>query len=297
MEWKREPRDCRLGVTRSGLVAAVALLCLAVPAADAGVLDRTLARLARVAELYRDNALGFACEEDIAYSGSERGHVRFAYLFIRDDHGKLRDFRTWKSGAKGDEVDPRDYHVPRYLESAYLWAFVFRSDRQPLYRFALRDDETAGDPKAVVIRFVPRAPVRKGVNDWAGYARIDRGTSQILSVEAYTPEDWNRMLMRDADAAMAGKRDPHEDAATYDVERIVTEFGFDKNGMRFPSHVEIVKTRSTVVPGATHDAVKTTTVRRVTQDYTKFEFFSVRSSEEITRFVNGDAALASSPDR
>ena len=258
-------------------------------------LEATLTRLARVAELYRDNALGFACEEDIAYSGTESGHVRFAYLFIRDEHGKLRDFRTWKSGTKGDEVDPRDYRVPRFLESAFLWAFVFRSDRQPLYRFELQDGDTVGDRRVVVIRFVPRAPIRKGVNDWAGYARVDGQTSQILSVEAYTPEDWNRMLVRDADAATAGRRDPHEDSATYDVERIVTEFGFDKNGMRFPSHVEIVKTRSKVVPGVAEDAVKTTTLRRVTQVYSKFEFFSVRSSDEITRFVNGGGTLPAAP--
>jgi len=277
------------------LLAALLLVTAApaatAPAAHTPTLDRSLTRLARVAELYRDNALGFACEETIAYSGAESGQVRFAYLFIRDEHGKLRDFRTWKSGTKGEEVDPRDYRVPRFLESAYLWAFIFRSDRQPLYRFELQADETAGDRPIVVIRFVPRAPIRKGINDWAGFARIDRETSQILSVEAYTPEDWNRMLVRDADAATAGRRDPHEDAKTYDIERIVTEFGFDKNGMRFPSHVEIVKTRSKVVPGATRDAVKTSTLRRVTQDYSKFEFFSVRSSEEITRFVNGDAAL------
>jgi len=264
-------------------------------AADAGVLDHALTRLARVAELYRDSALGFACQEDIAYSGTASGRLRFAYLFIRDDHGKLRDFRTWPSGAKGEEVDPRDYNVPRFLESAYLWAFVFRSDRQPLYRFELQPEETAGGRTVVVIRFIPRAPIRKGVNDWAGYARIDLETSQILSVEAYTPEDWNRRLLRDEDAAMAGKRSWDEATAIYDIERIVTDFGFDKNGMRFPSHVEIVKTRSKVVPGVAEDAVKTRTLRRVTQDYSKFEFFSVRSSDEILRFVNGDGTLPVKP--
>ena len=258
-------------------------------------LDATLARLARVAELYRDNALGFACEEAIAYSGQDSGHVRFAYLFIRDEHGKLRDYRTWKSGTKGEEVDPRDYHVPRFLESAYLWAFIFRADRQPLYRFELLSEETLGDRKVVVIRFLPRAPIRKGVNDWAGDARIDRETSQILEVEAYTPEDWNRALLRDVDAALAPSRDRHEDSKTYDIERIVTKFGFDKNGMRFPSCVEITKARSTVVPGASHDALKTSIVRRVTQDYTKFEFFSVRSSDEITRFVDAEGTLRAAP--
>jgi hypothetical protein len=244
-----------------------------------------------LAELYRDNALGFACEETIAYSGAENGRIQFAYLFIRDERGKLRDFRTWKSGTRGDEVDPRDYRVPRFLESAYLWAFIFRADRQPLYRFERLNEEHVGDRTAIVIQFLPREPIRKGLNDWAGYARVDGGTSQILEVEAYSPADWGRKVRRDAEVALAQKRNTHADRAAYDIERIVTTFGFEKNGMRLPSHVEIILTRSTLVPGAIHETVWESTLRKVTQDYAKFEFFSVRSSDEIARFVNGEGPL------
>jgi hypothetical protein len=45
------------------------------------------------------------------------------------------------------------------------------------------------------------------------------------------------------------------------------------------------------VPGPIQDALRETTLLTVTQDYTKFEFFSVRSSEEIQRFVDGEASL------
>jgi len=276
---------------RHVLLPVAAALSLAVHAADAGGLDRTLTRLARVAELYRDNALGFACQETIAYSGSETGRIQFAYLFIRDGSGRLRDFRTWRMGTtakeRGQEVDPRNYRVPRFLESAYLWAFVFRSDRQPLYRFEILGKDTVHGRPAVRIRFLPREPIRKGLNDWAGDAWVDHETTQILEVEAYSPTDWNRRLRLDAGVVV--------EPQTYDIERIVTTFGFEKSGMRFPSHVEITTTRSTVVPGANHEVLRESTVRNVTQDYSHFEFFSVRTSEEITHFVNGEGPLVARP--
>jgi len=281
------------------LFALAAMLFLAAQGADPVGRDRQLARLARVAELYRDNALGFACQETITYSGAQTGRIQFAYLFIKDASGKLRDFRTWKTGTtaaeRGREVDPSDYKVPRYLASAYLFAFVFRSDRQPLYRFDLLREESVGDRTAVVIGFLSRNPIRKGKNDWVGFASVDRETSQLLEVEAYTPADWNRKVRRDADVATAPTRDAHDDPVTYDIERIVTTFGFEKNGMRFPSRVENVKTRFTVVHGAGQDTLRETTLRRVTQDYTRFEFFSVRSSAEIMRFVDGEGPLVAPP--
>ena len=100
----------------------------------------TLSRLARVADLYRDAALEFACLETIEYRGatSGRGRIQFSYIFIHEN-GKFRDYRTWRTGTtastKGEEVDPANYHVPQFLESAYLWAFVFREDRQPHHSY------------------------------------------------------------------------------------------------------------------------------------------------------------------
>lgn len=269
----------------------VAALSFAAHAADKGGLDRTLTRLARVAELYRDTALGFACQETIAYSGRETGRMQFAYLFIRDETGRIRDFRTWKAGTtakeRGREVHPEDYRVPVFLESAYLWAFVFRADRQPLHRFKQLREEPVGDRSAVVIQFLPRAPIQKRLNDWAGYAWIDRETSQILKVEAYSPDDWNWRMRPKAE--ILKERRP------YDIQRVVTDFGFEKNGMRFPTHVELTTTRFSVVSGSDRDELRETTLQQLTQDYSRFEFYSVRSSEEIMRFVNGEGPLTAAP--
>jgi hypothetical protein len=272
---------------RGVLRSVTAVLCLAATTADAGDMERTLSRLARVAELYRDSALGFACQETIAYSGLATGRIQFAYLFIRDEHRRLRDFRTWKTGTtakeRGREVNPADYRVPVFLESAYLWAFIFRADRQRLFRFEMLRDENVGDHTAAVIQFVPRAPIRKKLNDWAGYAWIDRETSQILKVEAYSPTDWNWKMRTQADIV--------KERQSYDTERVVTEFGLEKNGMRFPTHVEITTTRSAVVSGNSRDELRESTLQKLTQDYSRFEFYSVRSSDEIMRFVNGESLL------
>jgi hypothetical protein len=276
---------------KPALLPVAAVFCLTASAADVGDMERTLSRLARVAELYRDTALGFACQETIAYSGDATGRIQFAYLFIRDDHGRLRDFRTWKTGTtakeRGREVNPADYRVPAFLESAYLWAFIFRADRQPLFHFEKLRDETSRDRAAIVIQFVPRAPIRKRLNDWAGYAWIDRDTTQILKVEAYSPADWNRKMRSKAELLI--ERQP------YDIERVVTEFGFEKNGMRFPSHVELTTTRHSVVSGNTRDELRESTVQTLTQDYSRFEFYSVRSSDEIMRFVDGAGPLPAVP--
>jgi hypothetical protein len=280
-------------VVPSLLVASVCLTAHGNPAVD---FDVTLTRLARVAELYRDTALGFACEETIVATGGATQRVQFAYIFIKGDDGRLRDFRTWRTGTtakrRGEEVDPRDYKVPRYLASAYLWAFVFRSDRQPLHRFQLLGQDTALDRPALKIEFVPRSPVVNGLNDWAGFAWVDAETSQILKFESYSPSDWNKRTQIVADVAAAPTRLPRDEKTPVLIDKIVTEFGFVKNGMRFPSRVEMSTTRANVKYGRTDDPYRERVLDKVVQSYSKFEFFSVRTSEEILRFVNSGAPLA-----
>ena len=43
------------------------------------------------------------------------------------------------------------------------------------------------------------------------------------------------------------------------------------------------------MPGARDGALRETTLLTVNQDYSRFQFYSVRSREEITRFVDGDS--------
>lgn len=282
-------------IRRYGLVLILAAQLVSTDAGSATPFEVTLTRLARVAELYRDTALGFACEETIVATGGTTRRVQFAYIFIKGDDGRLRDFRTWRMGTtakqRGQEVDPRDYKVPRYLASAYLWAFVFRSDRQSLYRLKLiGEDEALGRP-ALKIQFVPVPPVIKGINDWAGFAWVDRKTSQMLKFESYAPADWNARLRVAEDVETAASRNPHDEKEPYLIDRIVTEFGFEKNGMRFPSHVDMSTTQVTVKYGRTADPLRERVLDEVVQIYSHFEFFSVRTREEINQFVNEGGSL------
>jgi hypothetical protein len=282
---------------------AVALLAAF---ACAGALDAetassaaSLARLARVAELYRDAALGFACRETITYRGAETGRIEFAYIFIHDEKGRFRDFRTWRTGTtkeqRGSEVDPRDYSVPRFLESAYLWAFIFRADRQPLHEFFGLGSEVALDRPAVKIGFRPKGKVRAGLNDWTGIAWIDPATSQILKVQAWSLEAWNRKVAREADLKDAPGRPSSWVSEPYDIETIVTEFSVVKNGMRFPGKVTIDRSISTVLGGEREWPTREREVLHVVQEYSDYEFYSVRTTDEIERFVAGTGALGTRP--
>ena len=282
---------------RIALAMAFLVTSATVPATTPPKTGLTLTRLARVAELYRDTALSFSCEEQIEYKGKTTGRIQFAYLFIHDDKGKFRDYRTWRSGTtaaeRGTEVDPANYHVPRFLQSAYLWAFIFRADRQPHHAFFnLGEDTVLGRP-ALKIGFQPKGSILKGWNDWAGIASIDRETTQILKVEAWSPEHWNRKVKLDADLAAAPKHDTLWESEPYDIESIVTEYTVVKNGMRFPGKVTIVRSVSTVLGGEREWPLRERETVRVTQEYSNYEFFSVRTSEQIRKFVAGDAELPS----
>ncbi|HJQ96823.1 MAG TPA: hypothetical protein VJ826_00845 [Candidatus Polarisedimenticolaceae bacterium] len=270
------------------LIATAAVLLLATAPSSAP----TLSRLARVAELYRDSALNFACLETIEYRGGDSGRIQFSYIFIHDDDKKFRDYRTWRTGttasAKGEEVDPANYHVPRFLQSAYLWAFVFRKDRQPHHAFFnLGKDEALGRP-AVKIGFQPKGSLMKGWNDWAGVAWIDAETSQILKVEAWSPEHWNRKVKLDADVAAAPAKEQLWESEPYEIETVVTEFSVLKNGMRFPGKITIDRVVSTVLGGEREWRTRDRAVYHVTQEYSKYEFFSVRTEVEIRRIVDAD---------
>lgn len=283
-----------MGLKSYARVLTALAIIVAAAAKPSRPFNVVLARLARVAELYRDSALGFSCLETIVSTGMQSHRIQLAYIFV-NEHGKLRDYRTWPGGttakAQGDEVDPLSYKIPRYLASAYLWAFVFRADRQPRYRFKLVGEDSVLQRAALKIQFVPVPPIAKDINDWAGYAWVDRDTSQILKFESYAPPDWDRHVQLVADTAAASKRDAHENPEPYVIDRIVTEFGFVRNGMRFPSHVVMTTIEYRLLYGHHDDPLRERTLDKVVQDYDTFEFFSVRTSDEITSYVDGNGRL------
>ena len=237
------------GIVAGAFLVAALLLRPAVPFADESRLQRLLARLDRIASLYRDNALKFSCIEKVTYSSLSvpaRTH-KLEYIYEYKD-GNLTDYRTpYRRRHPGGEVPRRvelsDYEIPYYLNRAYSWVFTFERNRWSLYHYRIVGEERVLGHDAVQIRFDPRPPVLQEVNDWYGRVWVDKETSQLLRVEALKADQ--HAEERRLRAALA--RDSIDKEERYEIATVVTEFSIEENGMRFPGRVEIVRN---ALPGA-----------------------------------------------
>jgi len=248
---------------------------------EAPDLGRLLDRLDGVARLYSDTALRFTCLETI--SAEPGGTQRFEYIYVYGADGKFRDYRTPARSRRGKEVSLASLHLPRWLGQAYSWAFIFRRNRRGRFRFETEGESDALGRPAIRLRFEPIPPIEKDVNDWYGTAWIDRETSQILRVEARTPDDFSKQERFQAELS-AGQRSMSSPAYFY-IESVTTDFAAEKNGMRFPSEVLIERSRF-AVPGHRGRPFEAARVYRVRQTYVDYRFFSVRTAEEIRRILS-----------
>ena len=247
-------------------------------------LEDLLERLARVSELYRDAALRFSCEETITDSGLGGGTSRFDYIYVFDPRDGFKDYRTRKVRGRLRRVTLEKSRVPRFLSQAYSWAFVFAAARQRLHRYEILGEDTVLGRTALRLRFEPIPPYWEELNSWFGTAWIDRETSQLLRVEAMRPDQRAEQGRLEADLAgglvWSGLR-------RYLIERVSTDFTVEKNGMRFPAKVVIEMTRHVVRSRDTGRTSKVSPVYRVEQTYDHYQFFSVRTQEEIRDMISG----------
>lgn len=257
-------------------------------------LEGLLARLARVARLYRDMALKFECTETIDYRAREdwqpsSGYVKFSYLYERDAKGKFEDCRLWRKfgGSAGHArcVNPDEYRIPLYLSNAYLWIFAFLEERQPWHEYRIVGEETVLGRPSVVVEYGPGSVIRAGLNDWYGRAWIDRESSQLLKVQAYRPEYW--VAKRRVERASQEPADDRTATREYEVEWVLTEFDTERNGMRFVSEVQLHRARYREI--ADYKEEKLIDVR---QTYTSYRFFRVASRDEVKGIVEGKALTA-----
>ena len=248
-----------------------------------GPLPRILERLSRIAWLYADTALRFACDETIV---SKPGRtLRYDYIYTVGEDRRLRDYRTQHGGHDAKEIPPDRIPVSPWMSQSYSWIFLFREDRQPLFRFTLEgEDEALGRP-AYRVAFEPVFPIDKELSDWFGTLWVDRESSMILRVVAERSLD--RMAWRRIDeetlkqlGGQGGDR-LHVTTRSY-----VTEFGVVRNGLRFPSLVSIDVTDH-AVPGFRGETQTSRPLRRVEQRYENYRFFNVRTAEEIERQIGG----------
>ena len=276
---------------------------------DADELKTILQRMARTASLFRDTALRFACREKITWRGSgQPGRATFEYVFVYDDQKGFQDYRTapfiGKRRKAPKEISPDDEGVPWYLRSAYLWVFVFRDSRQLLHHYRITGEEEVLGVPAVKIEFEPILPIRAKLNDWYGTAWVDPRLGQLLKIVAYSPQDYKtKSLWEDYRAANI----TDETRATFGT--ITTLFTEEHNGLRFPGKVTLeharyigqrdrnadeIRAKKRTLPDGPQVAEKkrvggsrTMTLLRVVQTYRNYEFFSVRTADEIEDFILG----------
>ncbi len=255
---------------------------------DEGVeLGALLTRASRLASVYRDGALRFSCRETIRWMGhGDRGTRAFNYIYTFAQDGGFEDYRTRIDSVEEvppSALDPLELGVPTYLADPYLWIFVFRESRQPYHHYTIVGEETALGRSALAVEFEPIPPYRDKVNDWFGTAWIDVETSQLLRVEAYTPQDHETKTLIKRHLGSAGAK-----PRFYPLQTVVTEFGFEKNGLRFPSKVEM-RLSSIHVTG--RPKAKELAGLVVTQTYSDYRFYRVRTESEVRGIVAGSTPL------
>ena len=259
-------------------------------------LQPILERLDKVAGLYRDNALSFACHEHILYTSGKPDPVVYdlEYIYEFDEKKTLHDHRTWPGGRKdhpGRDVAMSELSVPSYVMRAYSSIFVFQREKRPSYQFSVLGNETVLGRDAWVIGFESIPPYREAYNDWFGQAWVDRETYQLLRVKQMKADQHEEKLRLEADLDASGGRRPTEHV----IEEIEIEFSVEKNQMRFPSRVVTRRSRYQIRETSKGRKSVEWPLFKVEQTYSSYQFYGVRTSEQIRDLVNPEAAPKNHP--
>ncbi|HEV8376297.1 MAG TPA: hypothetical protein VGR38_08740 [Candidatus Polarisedimenticolia bacterium] len=247
-------------------------------------LKALLAGMDRASRLYLDAALRFTCDETITQSIPRGIHVgRYQYIFVYDAREGFKDYRMRAGRGERPAVDPAREGF-RILQRSYFWVLVFQGKRQAYHRYAILGEASWGGASVLLLRFEPIPPYREGINDWFGTAWVDPSSFQILKVEATRADqkdawDW---VLRDPKAEEAHAWTGSDKSFT--LQKVSTEFKSLKNGMRFPSRSRIVQTRYELAH-AGQEASRVSEEDTV-QTYRHYEFYGVRSAEEIRSLLS-----------
>lgn len=267
------------GVLALAIAASVALIW---PPARAERLDpeprlrEILRELARVDAFYQDNALRFTCDERVIHS-TDRGDrsFRYKYIFVYDDDGQLSDHRVPQGRTRDERAD---YTV---VDRAYTWISIFQPAKWGVsYRYLLGGEAKVLDRPAMAVRFEPLPPYLPEYNEWYGTAWVDVESHQLLRVEALKVSDHLRQQsfeqsLRDAAQAAGTHQSSHL------IERYLTDYTVERNGIRFPTEVTIERSRFQVWGRNGNSGYREYPVLRIRQLYDNYRFFGVQTREEI----------------
>lgn len=250
-------------------------------------LEALLVRLDKVASLYRDTALSFACNETITYAApGTRPEVRkLQYIYVYDDRRDLTDYRTERRrprpGVEPKPIDLRRTDLPVFVSRAYSWVFTFERGKQSLHRFTMLDDAIALGRQAYAIRFEPIPPLQQDINDWFGTVWIDRDSLQFLRVEAMKADQLAEKQRFERHVGAPRPEGAHDRTTSYSFSEIATDFTVEKNGMRFPGLVTIQRQKREIKEANWYKYDRQLAGYTVTQRYDDYQFFGVRTVAEI----------------
>ena len=250
------------------------------PAPETGVeLPVLLDRMDRAASLYRQAALKFSCRETIRTGAGKI--LRFEYLYVIDDDGMFRDYRTKVGDSQALEVSPTTLPVNHWLSRAYSWVFLFGREFTRIVRYRLLGTGQADDRDTVLVGFEPIPPIRKEFNDWIGTAWVEPETGRIVRVEAKGAYDMETVRAAEAGLPPPGKG-PRPDKLRFRVRSATTEFGVEKNEMLLPSEA-VVEIEEHTVPGRDGRPSSSRVIYRTVQTYAGYRFFGVSAEEKQPR--------------
>jgi hypothetical protein len=268
-----------------GCCTLLVLVAEPVRGAEDPDLSLVLERLDRMSQLYEDRALSFTCNERITYRGKTNRRYDFSYLYVLDDDGQPRDLRRTRGSGKDPTPDGPAINVPTYLLRPYSAVFIFQRAKRERLVFELVGSGNALGRPAIKIGFAALPPYVVGENAWFGTAWIDRDSFQLLRVEAYEPEHYERMqAFERARKEAALRRDVGP--SVHQFRRFEVEFGVVEKGMRFPSRVTIEERRYQLPFDVDVDVERSgTRVWTVEQEYRRYRFYNTRAEQQIREFV------------
>jgi len=265
------------------IMAWIALPSCGLAASD-DALPQLLAQLDRVANLYRDTALKFSCVEKIIVTRPRAQPLfyEFEYIYEFSKPSGLVDFRMDKRARHREGEAPSharlsDYDLPYFLTRGYSWIFLFDRAHQERHRYTVGAETRILGRPALPITLEPLPPFEEDVNDWFGTLWVDAESLQPLRVEAMKrAEHEKEKAFRDA----MDSTDPPK-ADYWDFARVQIEFTQEENGMRFPGKVISTGIQGTVRIRRGKRVAEESTLFTVSQTYTNYRFFGVRTQEEI----------------
>ena len=139
---------------------------------------------------------------------------------------------------------------------------------------------------ALRVRFHPLPPYRAEFNDWSGEIWIDAESFQPLKVLGLKVGEWDKRSAFER-ALDQAKDSGRSHRSRHQFSEFTTEFGVEKNGMRFPSRVRFRDVRYKVYGTRKRSGYRESPLLRVHQEYDNYRFYSVRTQSEVRDVVFG----------